>query len=60
VLDGHTAEILSANVATRVSFNGIDAPEKAQPLGQCSMQALTAIVAGKTVLAVEDGRDRYG
>ncbi|PXW50394.1 endonuclease YncB(thermonuclease family) [Grimontella sp. AG753] len=60
VLDGDTVEIVAGNVATRVRLNGIDAPEKAQPFGQRSRQALTAVVAGKTVLAVGDRRDRYG
>ncbi|HCR2142849.1 TPA: thermonuclease family protein [Enterobacter hormaechei subsp. steigerwaltii] len=60
VLDGDTVEILAGNVATRVRLNGIDAPEKAQPFGQRSKQALTAIVSGKTVLAVGDRRDGYG
>ncbi|MEB6579971.1 thermonuclease family protein [Enterobacter quasiroggenkampii] len=60
VLDGDTVEIVAGNVATRVRLNGIDAPEKAQPFGQRSRQALTAIVSGKTVLAVGDRRDRYG
>lgn len=60
VLDGDTVEILAGNVATRVRLNGIDAPEKAQPFGQRSRQALTAIVGGKTVLAVGEKRDRYG
>lgn len=60
VLDGDTVEILAGNVATRVRLNGIDAPEKAQPFGQRSRLALTAIVGGKTVLAVGEKRDRYG
>ncbi|EDH8415618.1 nuclease [Salmonella enterica subsp. enterica serovar Enteritidis] len=60
VLDGDTVEILAGNVATRVRLNGIDAPEKAQPFGQRSRQALTAIVGGNTVLAVGEKRDRYG
>ncbi|EDC5629827.1 thermonuclease family protein [Salmonella enterica] len=60
VLDGDTVEILAGNVATRVRLNGIDAPEKAQPFGQRSRQALTEIVGGKTVLAVGEKRDRYG
>ena len=60
VLDGDTVEIPAGNVATRVRLNGIDAPEKAQPFGQRSRQALTAIVGGKTVLAVGEKRDRYG
>ena len=60
MLDGDTVEILAGNVATRVRLNGIDAPEKAQPFGQRSRQALTAIVGGNTVLAVGEKRDRYG
>lgn len=60
VLDGDTVEILVGDISTRVRLNGIDAPEKNQPFGQRSRQALTDIVAGKTVLALGDRRDQYG
>ncbi|EOR7867412.1 thermonuclease family protein [Escherichia coli] len=60
VLDGDTVEIMSDGSTTRIRLSGIDAPEKAQPFGQRSKQALTHIVAGKKVKAVGDKRDRYG
>ncbi|KVJ48977.1 hypothetical protein AWS31_06165 [Enterobacter hormaechei subsp. steigerwaltii] len=42
VLDGDTVEILeTGNRVTRVRLAGIDAPEKSQPFGQRSRQALS-------------------
>ncbi|CSX10551.1 nuclease [Citrobacter freundii] len=60
VLDGDTVDVLSGQRTTRVRLYGIDAPEKAQAYGQRSRQALTNMVAGKTVTAVGDERDVYG
>ncbi|MBZ3802765.1 thermonuclease family protein [Leclercia adecarboxylata] len=61
VLDGDTIEVLQEdNELTRVRLNGIDAPEKAQPFGQRSRQALTAMIAGKVVHIAGNNRDRYG
>ena len=37
----------------------IDAPEKGQPFGNRSKQALDALVHGEEVLVVERGKDRY-
>ncbi|CAH6622511.1 TPA: thermonuclease family protein [Citrobacter braakii] len=60
VLDGDTVEIMADSVLTRIRLNGIDAPEKAQPFGQRSKQALSEMVAGKTVLAAGEQYDKYG
>ncbi|MDM2765753.1 thermonuclease family protein [Citrobacter sp. Cpo150] len=60
ILDGDTIEVLSGQQATRIRLNGIDAPEKAQAYGQRSRQALSALIAGKTVTAVGETRDMYG
>lgn len=60
ILDGDTIEVLQANnELTRVRLDGIDAPEKAQPFGQRSRQALTAMIAGKAVHIAGNNRDRY-
>jgi len=37
----------------------IDAPEKGQPFGNRSKQALEVLVKGQDVLVVERGQDRY-
>lgn len=60
ILDGDTLEVLQQNgELTRVRLNGIDAPEKAQPFGQRSRQALTEMTAGKVVHIAGNNRDRY-
>ena len=61
IIDGDTLEVLSENgIQTRVRLNGIDAPEKAQPFGQRSRQALTDLTAGKLIQVTGYNRDRYG
>ena len=61
VLDGDTIEILeSGNRLTRVRLAGIDAPEKSQPFGQRSRQALSSMVAQRTVTVTGGDTDRYG
>ena len=61
VLDGDTAEILeTGNRVTRVRLAGIDAPEKSQPFGQRSRQALSSMVAQRTVTVTGGDTDRYG
>jgi Micrococcal nuclease (thermonuclease) homologs len=60
ILDGDTIEVLQENnELTRIRLDGIDAPEKAQPFGQRSRQALTAMIAGKVVHISGNNRDRY-
>lgn len=61
ILDGDTLEVLSDTGAlTRVRLEGIDAPEKTQPFGQRSRQALTKMTAGKVVHISGNKHDRYG
>ncbi len=61
VLDGDTVEVLEPdNRLTRVRLAGIDAPEKSQPFGQRSRQALSAIVAQRSVIVTGSDKDRYG
>lgn len=61
ILDGDTIEVIEdKGVLTRVRLNGIDAPEKEQPFGQRSRQALTTLTAGKIVRVEGTKRDRYG
>lgn len=60
ILDGDTIAVLQDNGhRTRVRLNGIDAPEKGQPFGQRSRQALTTLTAGKRVHVEGNNRDRY-
>lgn len=61
VLDGGTVEVLDTeNRLTRVRLAGIDAPEKSQPFGQRSRQALSSMVAQRTVIITGGDTDRYG
>lgn len=57
--DGDTITVLRDKVQVKVRLAEIDAPEKSQAFGNKSKQALTALVHGKQVLVVEQGRDRY-
>lgn len=59
VADGDTITVLRDNEQVKVRLAEIDAPEKAQPFGNKSKQALSALVHGKAVLVVEQGHDRY-
>lgn len=60
VADGDTITVLDAGkVQHKIRLSEIDAPEKAQPFGNRSKQALSALVYGKTVLIVDQGHDRY-
>ena len=61
VLDGDTVEVLETdNQLTRVRLAGSDAPEKSQPFGQRSRQALASMVAQRTVTVTGTDMDRYG
>lgn len=59
VADGDTITVLRDNEQVKVRLADIDAPEKAQPFGNKSKLALSALVHGKAVLVVEQGHDRY-
>lgn len=59
VADGDTITVLRVREPIKIRLAEIDAPEKAQAFGNRSKQALSALVFGKAVLVVEQGRDRY-
>lgn len=60
VSDGDTVTVLDAGKESyRVRLAGIDAPEKKQPFGDRSKQALSALVFGKPVEVEWHKRDRY-
>lgn len=63
VADGDTITILveaeEGPTQVRVRLWGIDAPEKAQPFGERSREALAAKVAGQVVRVEERGKDRW-
>jgi micrococcal nuclease len=61
VNDGDTVTLLLGNSTTiKVRLSEIDAPEKNQPWGQKSKEALTSLVATKIVSVHVNGKDRYG
>ncbi len=59
VSDGDNITVLWDREQVKVRLVDIDAPEKAQPLGNRSKQALEALVKGQEVLVVEHGQDKY-
>ena len=61
VADGDTITILdSRNNQHKIRFHGIDTPERGQPYGNAAREALSDMVAGKTVGIVVVDTDRYG
>lgn len=61
VSDGDTIILLVNNSETiKVRLSEIDAPEKNQPWGNKSKQALSILVASKIVTVSASGKDRYG
>lgn len=61
VADGDTLTVLTAgNVQVKVRLSAIDAPEKAQPFGTRSKQALSDLCFGKTAVVESSKKDRYG
>lgn len=61
VKDGDTISVLDMNsVPHNIRLAGIDAPERHQPFGSQSKQALSDLVFGKYVLIDAEKRDRYG
>ena len=59
VADGDSITVLQDREQVKVRLVDIDAPEKAQPFGNRSKQALEALVKGREVKVVERGKDRY-
>ena len=61
VSDGDSITILlQSNTQQKIRLAEIDAPEKGQPFGERSKQALSGLVFGKTVKIVPVTTDRYG
>ena len=61
VSDGDTFLLLTPDKQqVKVRLPEIDAPEKAQPFGSRSRQALSDLVFSKEILVVQDDIDRYG
>lgn len=60
VSDGDTITVLNGRLQVKVRLVDIDAPEKAQPFGNRSKQALLNLVRGQDVHVVEKSKDRYG
>lgn len=61
VADGDTLSVLdSNNTQYKVRLHGIDTPERDQAHGKAAWQALSELVAGKTVGVVVLGKDSYG
>ena len=59
VADGDSITVLRNREQVKVRLADIDAPERAQPFGNQSRQALEALVKGQEVRVVERGRDRF-
>ena len=59
VSDGDTITVLEGTTQHKIRLMGIDAPEKAQPFGDKSKQALADAIAGKTVEVDYNKRDKY-
>lgn len=60
VADGDTVTILdSTNTQHKIRLSGIDAPERKQAFGQRSREALSEMVAGKSVNVDWNKRDKY-
>ncbi|SFN17318.1 Endonuclease YncB, thermonuclease family [Izhakiella capsodis] len=60
VFDGDTVAISDGRQQRRVRLIGIDAPERNQPYGERSRQALNVLISGKVVTARGDTQDNYG
>lgn len=59
VVDGDTADIRLQSGMIRVRLHAIDAPERDQPHGAASKQALSTLVYGRTVGVEPIEQDRY-
>jgi len=61
ITDGDTVTVLdSSRTQYKVRLAGIDAPEKKQPFGQKSKEALSDCAYDKTATIVGDKQNRYG
>lgn len=60
ISDGDTITVLANMQPVKVRLTEIDTPEKAQPWGSRSREALSGKVFGKAVEVRSEGTDRYG
>lgn len=61
ITDGDTVKVLTLDrKEIKVRLAGIDAPEREQPFGKASKQALSDLVFGRDVTLDGDKVDRYG
>lgn len=60
VVDGDTIDVLVDRQPIRIRLAEIDAPERRQPFGTQSRNALAKITFGREVHVVESSTDRYG
>jgi endonuclease YncB( thermonuclease family) len=64
ITDGDTLRVLYVDGDTKseikIRLNGIDAPEKGQPFGEQSKQALSTLAFGKDLTVNATGRDYFG
>lgn len=61
IVDGDTVDVVSSDMERhRIRLVSIDAPERTQPFGTRSKQALSDMVYGKHVSVVGHGKDMYG
>ena len=61
ISDGDTFTLLTSDKQQiKVRLSEIDAPEKAQPFGTRSRQALSDLIFSKDFLVIQDDIDRYG
>ncbi len=59
VTDGDTIKVLVNKETITVRLEGIDAPESGQSFGKKSKEALSEVVADKTVTVKKTGTDKY-
>jgi endonuclease YncB( thermonuclease family) len=60
VSDGDTIAVDCSGQELKIRFCGIDAPEKAQPLGMDSKALMAKLVEGKKVYVMAIEQDKYG
>lgn len=60
IADGDTLTVLHEREPMKIRLAEIDAPEKAQPFGTRSKQALSDLCFGKQAEVVPQTKDRYG
>lgn len=60
ISDGDTLTVLREHEQVKIRLAEIDAPEKAQPFGAKSKQALSALCFSKEAEVIPQTKDRYG